>query len=98
MRCDLVATSSEPLSRLLGAGAPEGEPSIVAPPCQPVAPSAPRATPAAPTAAAAAAAAAAATQTAHAAQKQVAVPAPAPVPPELPAGVLALVQQLQPEP
>ena len=96
VRCDLVATSSEPLSRLLGAGAPEGEHSIVAPPCLPVVQSAPRAAPAAPTAAATtaaaanAAAAAAATQTAPAAQ--VAVPAPAP--PELPAGVLALLQQL----
>ena len=45
VRCDLVATSSEPLSRLLGAGAPEGEHSIVAPPCLPVVQSAPRAAP-----------------------------------------------------
>ena len=101
VRCDLVATSSEPLSRLLGVGAPECEHSIVAPPCLPAAHSALRAGPAAPTAAAAAAAASAAATAAAAAAAasiqtappaQVAVPAPAP--PELPAGVLELLQQL----
>ena len=92
VRCELSAASSEPLSKLVGAGPPEP------PGCTPKAPSAAEATRSQPVASSAAAERAgpmAATATAVPTTATPAASTTAPPPTTMPAEVLAILQQLQ---